>query len=163
LRRIFLVTFLLNIGLNLFSLLILPATVAIHFSLGGRPDHWASKETHAMLMLIVGLIVFLPIFFAPSLIDNMPPRWLSLPYKQHWLREENRGQIKQLMAGMMSEFGIALFGFLSAVTLLTIDANHKLPVQLNENLFLVLFTCMMLYTFVWTIRLVMRLRPPRKL
>jgi hypothetical protein len=61
---------------------------------------------------------------------------------------------------MMDEFGLSLFGFLFGISLLAIDANRSIPVRLNEPLFLVLLTIFLLYTLIWTIRLVLRFRPP---
>jgi hypothetical protein len=152
--------FFLNVGLNVASLWLLSDTVAIHFSLGGRPDDWASKETHALLMLFVDSIVFLPLYFSAAVIDRVPARLVSLPYKQFWLREENRSQAKRMLSDMMDEFGLSLFGFLFGISLLAIDANRSIPVRLNEPLFLVLLTIFLLYTLIWTIRLVLRFRPP---
>lgn len=99
-------------------------------------------------------------FFASSLIDRVPPRLLSLPYKQYWLREENRARAKQLLARFMDEFGLVLFGFLFGVTLLAVEANRSDPVRLNEALFLVLLAGFLVYTVIWTIRLILGWRPP---
>ena len=162
-RKFFLVAFFLNVSLNVASLWLLPETVAIHFSLGGRPDDWASKETNALLMLFVDGIAFLPLYFSAAVIDRVPVRFLSLPYKQYWLREENRAQAQGMLSRMMDEFGFALFAFLFGVSLLSIDANRTDPVQLNEPLFLVLLAAFLLYTLIWTIRLVLRFRPPERL
>ena len=162
-RTFFLVTFVLNLSLNVASLWLLPETAAIHFSLGGRPDGWASKETYALLMLFVDGIVFLPLYFSSAVIDRVPSRFISLPYKQYWLQEGNRTQAKRMLAHMMDEFGLSLFSFLFGVSLLAIEANRSTPVQLSEPLFLVLLVVFLLYTLIWTIRLVLRFRPPERL
>ena len=141
------------------SLLFLPDTVAIHFGRGGWPDSWATKETNTLLMLFLHVIVFLPLYGVSVLIDRVPPKFLSLPYKKFWLRDENRERAKQLMAGYMNKFGAILFLFLLGVSLLTIQANRTAPVRLNEGLFLVLLAGFILYTIVWMIRLVEGLRP----
>jgi uncharacterized membrane protein len=159
-RIFFLVAFFLNISLNVVSLWLLPEIVAIHFSLGGRPDGWASKETHVLLMLFVDGIAFLPLCFGAAVIDQVPARFISLPYKQYWLRGENRAQAKRMLSDMMDGFGLSLFGFLFGVSLLAIDANRSVPVRLNEPLFLVLLAVFLLYTLIWTIRLILRFRPP---
>ena len=162
-RTSFLAAFFLNISLNVASLWLLPETVAIHFSMGGRPDNFASKETHTLLMLFVDAITFLPLYFSSAVIDRLPVRFISLPYKQYWLREENRPKAKQMLSNLMDEFGLSLFVFLFGVSLLAIDANRSLPVRLNEPLFLVLLAAFLLYTLIWTIRLVLRFRPPERL
>ena len=141
----------------------LPETVAIHFGLGGRPDGWASKETHALLMFFVDVIAFLPIYFSSAVIDRMPARFLSLPYKAYWLKGENRDRAKVMLARMTDEFGLWLFGFLFGVSLLAIDANRSMPVRLNEPVFLMLLAAFLLYTLIWTVRLVLRFRPPERL
>jgi len=158
-RKSFLMIFFLNVVLNVMSLWLLPKTVAIHFSLGGRPDGWASKETHALLMLCVDAIAFLPLYYAAAVIDRVPARFISLPYKQYWLREENRGKAKRMLSHMMDEFGLSLFGFLFGVSLLAIQANRTVPVRLNEPMFLVLLAAFLLYTLLWTIRVILRFRP----
>ena len=159
-RSAFLMAFILNIGLNLCSLMLLPETVAIHFSRGGRPDDWASKEMHVLLMILVDGLVFLPLYFAPRLFGRVPPRYLSLPYKQYWLRAENRRQVKSMLSQLMSEFGCALYGFLFGTALLALEANRSVPVRLDEPLFIIFLAIFLVYTIVWTIRLVVRLRPP---
>ena len=162
-RTFFIVAFFLNLSLNVVSLWLLPETAAIHFSLGGRPDDWTSKETHALLMLIVDGMVFLPLYFSSAVIDWVPARFISLPYKQYWLREENRVQAKRILSRMMDEFGLIMFGFLFGVSLLAIDANRSVPVRLNEPMLLGLLTVFLLFTLIWTIRLVLRFRPPDRL
>ena len=161
-RKFFLAAFFLNVSLNVASLWLLPETVAIHFSLGGRPDDWASKETNALLMLFVDGIAFLPLYFSAAVMDRVPARFLSLPYKQYWLREENRALAKGMLSRMMDEYGFSLFAFLFGVSLLAIYANRTDPVQLNEPLFLVLLAVFLLYTLIWTIRLILRFRPPER-
>jgi uncharacterized membrane protein len=153
----------LNVGLNGVSLWLLPDTVAIHFGLGGRPDGWASKEIHALLMLFVDVIAFLPIYFSSAMIDRMPAWFLSLPYKAYWLKGENRARAKVMLSDMMDEFGLCLFGFLLGVALLAIDANRSTPVRMNEPVFLMLLAAFLLYTLIWAIRLVLRFRPPDRL
>ena len=159
-RRLLWMAFLLNIGLNLFSMLILPEKIAIHFGRGGRPDAWATREAHAFWMIVTDIIAFLPLYFGPALIERVPPRLISLPYKTYWLQDENLGQAKRMLARFIGEFGLGLFGFLFGITLLTIQANRSAPVVLNEHLFLVLLAVFLVYTVIWTIRLVVSFRPP---
>jgi len=162
-RKYLWVAFILNMGLNVFSLFILPETVAMHFGRGGRPDAWATKEAHAFWMIVTNVIAFIPFYFAPTLFERLPPRLLSLPYKAYWFQEENRNRAKHMVAHLMNEFGLALFGFLFGVTLLAIDANRSTPVALNERLFWVLFLVFIGYTLIWTIRLVVNFRPSHEI
>jgi hypothetical protein len=159
-RRLLWAAFLLNIGLNLFSLLILPEKVAMHFGRGGQPDAWATREAHVFWMIVTDIIAFLPLYCGPALIQSVPPRLISLPYKAYWLREENLSRARRMLARFLGEFGLALFSFLFGVTLLAIQATRSAPVVLNAHLFLVLLAVFLVYTVIWTIRLVVNFRPP---
>jgi tellurite resistance protein TehA-like permease len=65
-----------------------------------------------------------------------------------------------MLSQLMSEFGCALYGFLFGTALLALEANRSVPVRLDEPLFIIFLAIFLVYTIVWTIRLVVRLRPP---
>jgi hypothetical protein len=125
------------------SLLVLPPEVAIHFGKGGMPDSWASKEFNALMFL------------------GIDPKWLSLPNKSYWLKEENRAMVQKKLAPLMTEFGIAFFTFLFFVGLLTLEANLADPVRLHESIFFPIFIAFMLYTGYWCVTLVRVFRIPK--
>ena len=91
---------------------------------------------------------------------NVPEKWLSLPNKHYWLKQENRAELEVRFGGLMHEFGFSLFLFLFVVGLLTLDANLSDPVRLNEPLFLVFFIAFMLYVPYWLVKVFRRLRIP---
>ena len=159
-RAAFFVAFAANVLLMLVSLVILPDRVAVHFGRGGCPDSWASKEANALVFLLVETPMFLLLWFGPSLPLGVPKRFVSLPNKEYWLREENLPAFKQKMEHLMAQFGTAFFLFFFFTGLLTVQANLSDPVRLNEKAFVPIVVLFLVYTVVWTIGLFRAFRVP---
>jgi len=92
---------------------------------------------------------------------KLHPKFISLPNKEYWLKEENQQHMKAKLASLMAEFGFVLFTFLFCVGLLTIEANLSDPIRLNERLFLPIFIVFMLYTAYWVVKIVRAFRVPK--
>ena len=161
-RTIFFVVFAANVLLILVSLVILPDRVAIHFGRGGCPDSWASKEINALVFLVLETPMFLLLWFGPSLPLGVPKRFVSLPNKEYWLREENLPAFKQKLEHLMAQFGAAFFLFFFFTGLLTVQANLSVPVRLNEKAFVPVVVMFLGYTVVWTIGLFRSFRVPKE-
>ncbi len=159
-RNLLISVFVTNLALTLLALLMLPDQVAIHFGPGGVPDGWASKWTHAVVFLAIEVPLFALFMSAGRLTLRLPARWVSLPNKDYWLREENRVELETRFTALMQEFGLTLFLFLFIVGLLTFDANLSDPVRLNETVFLTAFAGYMLYVVYWLVKLVRSLKVP---
>lgn len=159
-RKLLICFFLANVILTLISLLIIPSEVAIHFGRNGIPDSWAPKETNAIIFLVIQLPLFILFYSASILPLKIPPKLLSLPNKNYWLKEENISRIKPKLAPLMLEFGCALFCFLLGTGLLTLEANLADPVRLNERLFFPMFIAFMLYTGYWCVKLTLAFKIP---
>ena len=160
-RTLLIIIFLANVFLMVVSLLVLPPEVAIHFGKGGMPDSWASKEFNALMFLGIDIFLFIVFLAAPSLSLGLSPKWLNLPNKSYWLKEENRAMVQKKLAPLMTEFGIAFFTFLFFVGLLTLEANLADPVRLHESIFFPIFIAFMLYTGYWCVTLVRVFRIPK--
>jgi len=159
-RTLFFVVFAANVLLMLVSLVILPDQVAIHFGRGGCPDGWASKEMNAIVFLVLETPMFLLLWFGPSLPLGVTKRFVSLPNKGYWLREENLPAFKGKLKHLMAQFGAAFFLFFFFTGLLTVQANLSEPVRLNEKAFVPIVFMFLGYTVVWTIGLFRSFRVP---
>ena len=159
-RRLMISAFVANLALVLMSLLILPDQVAIHFRGSGVPDAWASKWANALLFVAMQIPLFALCLSVGRLTLNIPARWVSLPNKNYRLKPENRAELEARISALMEEFGFVLFVFLFIVGLLTLDANLRDPVQLNEPLFLLFFAGFMLYLPYWLVKLFRDLKVP---
>lgn len=160
-RKAFLIIFLLKIVLNIAAYFILPDNIAIHFSSGGRPDSWAPKEINALIFLGLDLLLFFLFWYTPSLVLNTPEKWISLPNKSFWLKEENKPLVKQKLETLMSEFGIAIFGLMFLISILTIQANLSDPVKLDESLFFLFLIVFFIYLVYWCIKIFRAFRLPK--
>jgi uncharacterized membrane protein len=160
-RNLLIIVFLANVILTVVSLFVLPSEVAVHFGRDGMPDSWVSKEINTVLSLGIDLLLFIVFFAAPSLSLGLSPKWLSLPNKNYWLQEENRGMVRKKLVPLMTEYGIAVLTFLLCVGLLTLEANLADPVRLNESIFFPIFVAFMLYTGYWCVTLVRVFRIPK--
>lgn len=159
-RLLFCAMFAANVLLWLVSLVILPDQVAVHFGHGGMPDSWASKEWNALVFVLLEIPLFLLLWYAPSLPLGLPPRFVSVPNKQYWLREENQPAFKQKMQYLMAQFGTAFFLFFFCIGVLTLQANLSEPVRLNERAFFPALFLFLVYTVVWSIGLIRSFRVP---
>lgn len=160
-RILFFVTFAANILLTLVSWVILPDNVAIHFGHGGVPDGWAPVWFHVLVFLGIDLILFAALFFGSRLSLGLSLRWVNLPNRDYWLRQENLPKTREIVASMMWEFGSAMFLFLFFVGILTVKANLSTPVRLREDFFWPTFIIFMLFMLYWCTKFLLAFRLPR--
>jgi uncharacterized membrane protein len=159
-RTLFCIAFAANVLLMLVSLAILPDQVAVHFGRGGVPDSCASKETNALLFIVLEIPLFLLFWLAPSLPFVLPERFVNVPNREYWLRDENRPAFRRKLQRLMAQFGTAFFLFFFCIELLTIEANLSQPVRLKEELFLPVLILFLGYTVVWSVGLIRCFRVP---
>jgi uncharacterized membrane protein len=160
-RTAFILSFVANLVLAVAALILSPATVAIHFGYGGEPDGWAPAYVSALIMVGANGILFLALCFVPSLIRRTPARWINLPNREYWLREENRSKMTSLLSEMLYQFGTLTFIFMFVVGLLSLQANLSNPVRLQENLFWWPLGMYLACAVIWMLRLIRIFRIPK--
>ena len=160
-RKVLIVVFSANLVLTAISLAVSPDQVAIHFGAGGRPDSWASKEFNAAIFLVLEVPFFLMFYYAAVLPLGVSRKFLNLPNKDFWLREENLALLQSKFGRYMAEFGVAIFVFFLGVNLLALEANLNDPVVLNGTWFMVVFLAFMIYTLWLLVRLIQGFRVPQ--
>lgn len=161
-RILFLATFAANVVLTLVSWVILPDNVAIHFGTNGMPDGWSPVWFHVLIFLGMQLVLFVTIWFGSKLSLGLHARWVNLPNKNYWLREENLPKAQEMVAATMMEFGTAMMLFLFVVGLLTIKANLSDPVRLSNEFFWPSFLIFMAFVVYWCIKLLFLFQVPRE-
>ena len=153
-RKILIAVFAANLILAAISFAALPAQVAIHFGAGGKPDSWASKEFNTAIFLVLEVPFFLLFYYAPVLTGGDIKKYLNVPNKDYWLRDDNLALFHRKFGTSMAEYGVVIFVFFFGVNLLTLQANLSEPVRLDGRLFMVLFILFMSFTLWWLVRLV---------
>jgi uncharacterized membrane protein len=159
-RKWLMLAFGANILLMLIAWWLLPEKTATHFSLGGSPDAWGSKESYLFLLLAVESPLFLILLFIPATLWKFPERLINLPHKEYWLRPENKPRVQTLFAERTARMGVVFFAFLAVVQLLVMDANLSDPVRLKESLFLPVLIAFLLYMLYWTFTFIRVFRVP---
>ena len=155
--------FVANVVLSLVSLVLLPSRVAIHFGFGGIANGWASSCVNTLFLIGANTFLFFCLYFTPRLVFMFPSKWVNLPNRDYWLRLENKAHTGEMFSSSMWEFGTALFLFLFAVQLLTIQANLSQPAKLNQKPFFSVLILFILYTVYWCVKLSRAFRLPREM
>ena len=161
-RIFFLVTFAANIVLSLVSWVILPDTVAIHFGSNGMPDSWSPVWFHVLIFLGMQLVLFVAVYFGAKLKLGLSSRWVNLPNKNYWLRDENLPTAEKKLTAMMMEFGAAMMLFLFVVGSLTLKANLSDPVRLSNEFFWPSYLVFMAFVVYWCVKFFFLFRAPRE-
>ncbi len=154
-------SFTANLTLALVSAIVLPERVAIHFAWGGTADGWASRLDSILLTLGLYTLLFLTFWLSPALLRRTPVKWVNLPNRAYWLSPERREVTIARFSQRLWAFGTALFLFLLAAGLLTLEANRSDPVRLDQPLFLVALALFLAYTLYWSLTLVRDFRLPK--
>ncbi|MFC1497726.1 DUF1648 domain-containing protein [Verrucomicrobiota bacterium] len=161
-RTIFIISFAVNLILTVVTLVLHPSDVAIHFGAGGEPNGWAPAYVNALIMSGVNVLILASFLFTPQLLRITPTRWINLPNKEYWLKEENRGRTESMLATQLYQFGTLTFMFMFIMGLLSLQANLSDPVRLRENLFWWPFGFYIAYTVYWTVKLMLMFRVPKE-
>ncbi|MCX5852398.1 MAG: DUF1648 domain-containing protein [Deltaproteobacteria bacterium] len=159
-RTFFILSFVANLALTLISLDILPYCVAVHFGPGAVPNGWGSKYVSALFFLVIQTVLFFSMYYSSRMIFTFPARWMNLPNKDYWLKDENKPRAGEIISKLMWQFGTALFLFLFIVNLLTIQANLSRPVRLDERAFIIALVMFFIFIGYWLISFVRSFRVP---
>ncbi|MDK3156799.1 DUF1648 domain-containing protein [Kamptonema cortianum] len=109
----------------------LPEKVAIHFSLGGTPDRWASAVEFRGWMTGFILVMNLVVVASFTMIQFIPTRHINLPNRDYWFHPERRKQSMLILYenGLWTTIAFNLFNAL--LFMLVADANSLTPPKLD--------------------------------
>ena len=138
----------------------LPSTVASHFSSGGRPNGWSSKEGFFGIYLGVFALLLSTFLGLPVLLRRISPAWINLPNRDYWLAPERRDRTVAILGSEMLWFGNATIAFMIAVFELAIRANLPESVRLSEPVMWSLLVAYLVYSVVWLIGFYRRFAKP---
>jgi uncharacterized membrane protein len=101
----------------------LPAKVASHFDIQGRPNGWMSRKTCVGFTL--GLGVLLPAFIVGMMggAGKIPVSFINLPHRDYWLAPERR----QAALAILLRFSL----WFACMIVLVVTGLHWLIVEAN--------------------------------
>jgi hypothetical protein len=128
----------------------LPDPMASHFDGAGHPNGWSSKPVFFGVMFGMMAMIALGFLYLPKTLDRLPRDWISLPYRDHWLSDERRGETMHFIEYQLAWFGVVTLLLIIATLQFTIDANLG-PHRELSNRFMWVFGAYMAFSLVWTV------------
>src|SRR5215210_4275920 len=77
----------------------LPARVASHFDVRGRPNGWMARQEFLLFEVLAIGVIFGISFGGPALLGKVPSSMLNIPQRSYWLAPERRSQTLEFMRG----------------------------------------------------------------
>jgi len=103
----------------------LPAKVASHFDLLGRPNGWMSRNSCVCFTLGLGIVVPAFIIVMMGGAGRIPVSFINLPHRDYWLAPERR----RAALSILLRYSL----WLSCLTVLFVTGLHWLIVQANRQ------------------------------
>jgi hypothetical protein len=110
-----------------------------------------SRPVYVIFLVVLHTVLFLALYLLPRLLLKVPAKWVNLPNKSYWLAPERRAQAVVKTARSMQQFGVAVFLLLLAGGVLSLKANFRNPIVLNERAFLACMALFLAYTVFWCV------------
>lgn len=139
---------------------LLPDSVATHFSGGGRPNGWMTREGYRVFMLL--FVTALPLFMVAMAgwLPRLFPHATNIPNRHYWMAPERRAIALNFLTAHACWLGCLMVAFILGIHVLLLRANHSVPVQLPERAFFTVLGGFAVGLAVWIVVLVRRFRRP---
>ena len=139
----------------------LPPVVASHFDIRGAPNGWASRPTHTLVILAIG--VGLPLVIAGLirvLTRSGRPEHLNIPGREYWTRPEHGREAVRRVRAYTWWLGSVMAGTALLVHGLILAANRAQPQRLRNDLMYLMLGAVLLAIGAWAVGWTRLLRPP---
>jgi len=110
----------------------LPDVVASHFVAGGAANGFMPRGSYVASMLALVVVVPSLLCSLGWLSGRIPPRFVNLPNKQHWLAPERREATLASLGRFGLWAGYATLGLLCALHWFVVQANTQHPPRLEQ-------------------------------
>lgn len=140
----------------------LPATLATHFTVGGTPNGWMSREVFVAFYFGILLVILGSFVGVGALLEKkIGPHLVNIPNKQYWLAPERAAETMKTLRQWMYAVGAFCAVFIIALYQMLIELNtsEKAPV-LDEHAFLWGMGFFLAVMAVFTVGLLRRFRRP---
>lgn len=134
----------------------LPAKVASHFDVHGKPDGWMSRAADAEVLSVVALLVPAIVIGGMGGAGRIPVSFINQPHRDYW---EDTGRRKAAL-GVLLRYGLWFAAlnvlFLTGAQALIVEANTNPPQTLDMSRLTTGVIVYLVLTAIWALLLVRR-------
>lgn len=138
----------------------LPAVVASHFDIQGRPDAFLERSAYVTLMMILMAALPLGAALLAALFQKLPAQAINIPQRDYWLSEERRPESLRYLSGWLQSLSLLVVALLAFVHWLVLRANQHVPAQLESTPMLIGMGVFLAGLAAWLLALYRRFRQP---
>lgn len=155
--RVSVVVFLVALG---FAAWAFPERVPVHFDATGRADRYEDKEFALLSLGGIGIGLAVLFWLLVRFFPRGSLRSLNVPHRAYWMRQENRGRLRRMLADDLAFIGgatmLLMAGMLALTAVVADDPRPSLGVAGGLMLGLFLVTVIGYVILMYT----SRYRPP---
>jgi uncharacterized membrane protein len=139
----------------------LPAQVAAHFDGQGLANGFMLRTNYQWLMMGLGIGIPLLLVLGLVVLPYLLPNRLRIPSRDYWIEPARRSQTLSSVATSGLVIATIVAAFMIAVQLLVVEANNRVPPQLDNALLYTLIALLVIAMLVWQLILWRRFQVPR--
>jgi uncharacterized membrane protein len=139
----------------------LPARVASHFDIQGYANGFTPREDYLLLMMGLGLGIPIALVILFVVLPYFVPTRLRIPSRDYWIAPDRRSETLSTIATSGLIFAGIVAGFMIALHLLVVQANNRMPPQLDNALLYTLIALLIIAILAWQFILWRRFQVPR--
>ncbi len=138
----------------------LPARVATHFGLDGKPDGWMSRTSSVMFSIGVQIGLPLILLSAAQAAKVLPSAMVNIPNREYWLSREHRSNTLEYVDWFIRWIAVASAVFLLTLGHLVFRAN-QIGQGLNTPIFFAILCSYLTIVFTFVGFFYTRFRLPK--
>ena len=139
----------------------LPARVASHFDAQGFANGFMLRTDYQLLMMALGLGIPVALVLLLVVLPYFMPNHLRLPARDYWVEPVRRNETLRTIATSGLSIACIAAAFMIAVHLLVVQANNRVPPQLDNALLYTLIAFLIFTILLWQFILWRRFQDPR--
>ena len=134
----------------------LPAKVASHFDVHGKPDGWMSRSADAEILSVVALLVPAIVIGGMGGAGRIPVSFINQPHRDYWEADDRR----KIALGVLLRYAVWFAAlnvlFLTGAQALIVEANVNPPHNLDMTRLTTGVIVYLVLTAIWAALLLRR-------
>ncbi len=128
----------------------LPDRVATHFDFSGQPTGYMGRDTHTVMISLLGLCLSGAITAVAYSLRHRPGV-LNVPRQDYWNTPQHFPRAARLVLALTLWFNVITLAWLAAINALVALANRSEPAQLDTALAALFSACYVLGILAWIV------------